>query len=71
MKREEHIQEAKAIGDDSYALIHYDQLPLNASIIRQVEALEADKKWQELHRVEVEGRIDALIATLRLTERRR
>lgn len=61
MKKKEHIKMAKLIGGDSFALINFDQLPRSACCEAQIEALEADRKWQEDHQGEVSSRIDSLI----------
>jgi hypothetical protein len=57
-------EEAKAIGKDSYSLLNFERLPLNASVSKQIEALRADRRWQEDHLVEISGRIDRLIQKL-------
>ena len=64
MKRPEHIEEARRIGAESFALLQYDQLPCNASAARQIEALKLDQCWQTLHHDEVSSRIDCLIAKI-------
>ena len=56
-----HRAEAKAIGDDSWELLNFQQLRRNASVKSQVEALERDRKWQEDHQTEITHRIDRLI----------
>ena len=61
MKKAVHIEEAKKIGEDSFDLLSYNQLPKNASIVQQVEALKDDAKWQEDHNQEVQERIDRLV----------
>ncbi len=61
MKKPKHIAEAKSIGDDSWELQHFEQLPKRATIAQQVEALENDQKWQEGHINEISRQIDYLI----------
>ena len=61
MKKDEHIEAAKSIGNDSWELINYSQLPKNASAARQVKALEDDLKWLEDHQIEISSRINYLI----------
>lgn len=67
MKRKNHIEDAKAIGDDSWELLNYTQLSSNASAARQIEALKADQDWQRNHQDEVSRRIDVLIADIERT----
>lgn len=71
MKRQEHIEEARQIGADSFALLQYDQLPRNASAARQVDALKRDQHWQQLHHDEVSSRIDRLIQDIEATSNNR
>ena len=56
----EHDTEAKTIGEDSWSLVKFDQLPKRASVREQVEALAADQQWQQHHTQYIDGRIDAL-----------
>ena len=67
MKHKHHIQEAATIGKDSYWLMHFEQLPPGASLRRQVDALKADKRWQEQHLGEVTGQINRLIKDIEET----
>ncbi len=67
MKRPEHIEEARQIGANSFALLQYDQLQRNASAARQIEALKRDQHWQQLHHDEVSSRIDRLIQDIEAT----
>lgn len=67
MKSKNHIENAKAIGDDSWELLNYTQLPSNASAARQIEALKADQDWQRNHHDEISRRIDVLIADIECT----
>lgn len=60
MKRK-HIKEAIAIGNASYELLNFSQLPSNASVERQVRALKRDREWMENHTQDITGRIDCLI----------
>ena len=61
MIQDRHRKEAKAIGDASWELMAFSQLPRNASAKRQVEALKQDQKWQEDHIQEIGGAIDCLV----------
>ena len=65
MKKLKHIREAEAIGNDSWALLNYEQLPKRASAARQVEALKADQDWLRTHCDAVSKCIDRLIADIR------
>lgn len=64
MKKAEHVAEAGAIGHDSYGLMNFNQLPDSASTQEQVEALEADRRWQEMHAIEVGQRIERLMTNI-------
>ena len=64
MKRAEHIDEARKIGDDSWCLLHFAQLPPGANARDQVAALHADQVWQRLHHDEISRRIDILIRAI-------
>ena len=64
MKKPKHVKEAKLIGNDSWELINFTQLPKNASRKRQIEALKDDQKWQEDHMIEISSQIDYLIADI-------
>ena len=64
MKSAKHIAEASAIGGDSWELIHFMDLPDNASRENQVEALKADKAWLLRHTGDVFNRLDKLIAEI-------
>lgn len=66
MKKTEHIKEAQSIGDDSYELVNFVQLPLNAAAGRQVEALKKDQEWQRNHQNIIARNIDALIQEIEL-----
>lgn len=61
MKRDKHIKEAASIGDASYELLNFSQLPRNASVERQVRALKLDREWLENNTQEITARIDYLI----------
>jgi len=65
MKKPEHIKEAKRIGDNSFALLNFENLPSNAGVASQVAALEADDLWQENHRNDISHQIDGLIRLIR------
>ncbi len=56
-----HRKEAKVIGDDSWELLSFRELPQNASAARQVEALTKDRNWQTNHYEEICRRIDVLM----------
>jgi hypothetical protein len=64
VKKEEIINEAISIGNDSYELQHFMQLKKTASKESQIEALKSDRAWQQDHLDEVQGRIDRLIHKL-------
>lgn len=64
MKKAEHVAEAGAIGRDSYGLMNFNQLHDSASTQEQVEALEADRRWQEMHAIEVGQRIERLMTKI-------
>ena len=64
MKRPHHIKVAEMIAADSFALLHYEALPRNASVVRQCEALRADKRWLESHHTEIVHRLDRLCADI-------
>ncbi len=64
MKKPEHIETAVDIGNDSWELINFNQLPKNASVKRQVEALRADRNWQQNHMEQTARRIDNLISEI-------
>ncbi len=53
---------AKSIGDDSFELLNFTQLPDTASVQEQVDALRADQMWQEDHHNEISRRIAYLIS---------
>ena len=61
MKRDDHVQEAKDIGDNSFDLICFNQLPKRSSVPEQIAALRSDQRWQENHNIEVSSQIDHLI----------
>lgn len=61
MKQPKHIEEAKLIGESSYSLQNYEQLPKRASKKAQIAALLADKRWQDDVNNEIAKRIDRLI----------
>ncbi len=60
MKYPDHIAEAKKIGDDSWELINFLELPDSASADEQIAALEADHQWQVDHISEIGAAIDRL-----------
>ena len=70
MKQGKHTEEAARIGADSYVLLHFVQLPRNASVARQVLALKADMRWQNNHQEEVNRRLASLIADIENTATR-
>ena len=47
MKKRKHIADATDIGDSSFMLISFTQLPKRASVKRQIEALKSDKDVRE------------------------
>lgn len=59
-----HKKEAETIGADSYELIHFNQLPINATTEQQIEALKKDQNWQNNHIAEISSRIDDLISDI-------
>jgi len=61
VKQTEHIKEANDIGNNSYQLLNFAQLPKDASAEAQVEALKQDATWQENHASDVMRSIDRLI----------
>ena len=66
-KKRRHIIEAHAIGDDSWSLINFQSLPKSATVAEQVDALKADRKWQENHIQEVARNINNLIKDIEAT----
>jgi hypothetical protein len=64
-KKARHVLVANEIGNDSYELINFNQLPKSASAERQISALEADKEWQRSHHDETIRAIDRLIQEIR------
>ena len=60
MKKPEHIKMAKAIGEDSWELLNFIQLPKNASKEKQIEALKSDLNWMKNHLYTIEHSIDEL-----------
>lgn len=60
MKKPEYIKEAKEIGDDSWDLSQFLDLPKNASKKQQIEALKSEAKWMEDHINTIVYRIDQL-----------
>ena len=61
MKELEVIEEAESIGADSWELMNFEQLPMNASQKRQIEALQSDHRWLRGHMETVLSRIEDLI----------
>jgi len=61
MKQSKHIADAIDIGDSSFELINFMQLPKRTSSGKQVDALKADRQWLETHHVQVIGEINKLI----------
>jgi len=61
VKRQEHIEEAERIGADSWGLNSFNDLPRDASCLKQIEALKADRRWIEDHINSVLRSIDYLI----------
>jgi len=64
MKQQKHVQEANRIGSDSWPLAEFEQCPTDATAARQIECLQADKRWQELHKIEASAAIDRLISAI-------
>ena len=64
MVKRSHREEAIVIGADSWELISFMQLPNNASVKRQVEALKQDQQWQSDHQQEISDMIDVLIKSI-------
>ena len=64
MKEPQHIVAAHLIGADSWALLNFEQLPEHATVKKQVEALRADQRWQELKNIEISAAIDRLISSI-------
>jgi len=58
------MQESARIGRALWALQNFDQLPRRASKKAQIEALLADKRWQDDHANEIAKRIDRLIGQI-------
>ena len=61
MIQKRHLKEAKRIGDDSWDLLHWQDLRRNASPEQQIEALRADQRWLLDHYYDTIGAIDDLI----------
>ena len=61
MKLPSNELRAKSIGDDSWELLNFTDLPHDASKERQIEALKQDQMWQENHLNMISTRIDNLI----------
>jgi len=55
---------AKKIGDDSFELLNFGNLPDSASENRQRNALKRDRDWQTDHHNEIVARIDYLISNI-------
>ena len=55
------MTEAQHIGADSYSLINYDQLSMDATVGQQIDALRADNRWQQDHHEEIARAIESLI----------
>jgi len=68
MKHKEHIDRAKQIGDDSWELLNFMQLPQDASAGEQAEALEKDKTWQQDKNNEISRAIHYLIGDITASE---
>ncbi len=56
---------AKQIGEDSFDLLNFNQLPVRCSIVEQTRALKRDQEWQTDHHNEIVSRIDTLISEIR------
>ena len=65
MKSEATKKTAAEIGDASFALLNFDQLPARCSKVEQVRALKTDQEWQADHHNEISRRIDYLIADIK------
>ena len=59
-----HKKEAKNIGDNSFELLNFVQLPDTATAEKQIQALRADQDWQEDHNTEISRRIDYLMSEI-------
>lgn len=55
---------AEVIGDNSFSLINFDQLPDSASSNAQIEALRKDQRWQEEQNNETSKKIDYLCSDI-------
>lgn len=71
MKKVEHVNEANRIGNDSWWLMNFGQLPAGASAKRQVEALRQDKEWQRRKYEETSRAIDYLIESIEFPARQK
>jgi len=60
VKRSQHREWAAQIGDASHHLIHYAQLPDGASDEEQIQALDADARWQQNNHDETQRAIESL-----------
>ncbi|HDZ25354.1 hypothetical protein LCGC14_0359220 [marine sediment metagenome] len=60
----ETTNEAITIGNDSWELQHFIQLPENSSKKSQIKALKQDQNWLRNHIESINSRIDDLIQTL-------
>lgn len=61
MKKQVVKDEAEAIGNNSFELINFVELPDTATAQEQIDALRADQRWQEHHNIEISQAIDRLI----------
>lgn len=61
MKTKYAKKAAKEIGDDSWQLIHFHQLPNEATVNQQTYALRQDQHWLHDHIRQISCEIDGLI----------
>ena len=64
MKFPKRVQEAERIGEDSWELLNFTQLPHDASDQEQIKALKRDRLWQLRKCDETISKIDALISDI-------
>lgn len=60
MKRARHNRWAEKIGESSYYLLNYNQLPGTATDAAQLIALEKDAAWQRDHHEDTQRAIESL-----------
>ncbi len=60
MIKPEHIEEAKRIGNDSWILNQFLDLPKDASKKEQIKALQSEAQWMRDHIQSICSQIDRL-----------